>query len=160
MNFLRYLTVVILIICVSTLHGSESHSTKSFTLNGNITDIGKWINDNPDELLKVTGNQILKRDGSRVKITRDTPKGKFTLTIDESSNKEKTKFSSKLFEAETKEIKNQESTITLSKKAGKTLVEINLKARVDRDDISAFDIKFDLDRSARRIKDMLEDKFD
>jgi hypothetical protein len=157
---MRNFIVLALFLSLCTIvQGAESNLSKSFLLKSDISKVGKWIDENPDELLKVAGNQIVKRTGSRIKLSRVTPKGKFVFTIEESSNKDKTKFNTQLIESDTKEMIAQDTTIILSKKSGKTHVEIILKAQVDRRDISPVDIRVDLDRSARRIKSILEEKF-
>ncbi len=148
---------IILLLLTNISFAAEGSATKSVTIKKDEKTILEWLKKNPDKLLIESGNEIIKRTNNKVKIARDTGKGRFIFTLEETSTKDT--FSTNLIDAQTKELTSQSSDIKVFTKDGKTQIKIEMQATVDRNDIDNFDINFDLEQSVERLAELFKDTF-
>lgn len=148
---------IILLLLTNISFAAEGSATKSVTIKKDEKTILEWLKKNPDKLLIESGNEIIKRTDNKVKIARDTGKGRFIFTLEETNTKDTV--STNLIDAQTKELISQSSDIKVFTKDGKTQIKIEMQATVERNDIDNFDINFDLEQSVERLAELFKDTF-
>ncbi len=117
-------------------------------------EVCKFIEAHGDDLIKAAGNKVLGRDDKLVKIQRNTRKGDFIYTVEETVKHGD--YSSKLIKSHQGTLAKQVSTIKVSKKGKHTNIEVEIEAVVTDPDVNGLELKVELKKSVHGVVKYLE----
>lgn len=148
------------ILVAAPLFGGESWHEKEFEVRQSPKVISDWLKDHPKEVARSTGSELISKEGNKVRVRQDTPKGMMEFTLQETikDNGKVYDYKSKLIQVHEGLIEDQETIVKLSpSRRGGTIVTITLSASVR--ETKPIAIKTGLNKSARGFQEMVERKF-
>jgi len=143
----------------ASLFAGESHHTKEFTVRAKPDVVAKWLKDNPKEVARSTGSEIVSQDGEKVRLRQDTPRGLMEFTVRETveENGQKVNYNSALVEVHEGLIEDQTTKVTIEPDGNGTAITIELFAKVKN--VKPVAVRTGLSKSARGFQELVERKF-
>lgn len=150
--------LMFVIVSFTPLFGGESWHEKEFEVKASPKVISDWLKKNPKEIASYMGGELISKNGDKVRIRQDTPKGIMEFTLEETlkENGDTYDYMSKLVEVHEGLIEDQMTVVKLTPKGSGSIVTIRLSATVR--DVKPAQIRSGLAKSIRGFQEMVERK--
>jgi len=148
------------ILTAAPLFGGESWHETEFEVRSSPKEVSDWLKDHPKEVARSTRSELVSKDGDKIRVRQDTPKGLMEFTLQETAkdNGKTYDYKSKLIKVHEGLIEDQVTTVKLSpSRFGGTIVVMKISARVR--DTKPIAIKTQIAKSARGFQEMVQRKF-
>lgn len=145
-----------LICATSTLFADVSVSDQQdLVLRTTYDKVCDFIEKHPNEIIRSSHNEIIERDGTKVKLRNKNKQEVIIFTVQEKNKRglygtEMTKCHQGGLTAQSTEIK-----VSVGNK-GKAMVSIKTSATIDNPNIGAFEAKVEVNKSTKGIKEYLK----
>ncbi len=125
------------------------------TLRVNYDKVCDYIESHSDEIIEASHNDILERNGTKIKLRNHNNREVIVFTVQEKSKRGS--YGSDLVKSHEGGLTEQSTSIIVSKGAkGKVNVLIKVKASIENPRIGTLELKVEVNKSAKGIKEFLK----
>lgn len=152
--------IFVFFLMISVANAGKAQTERAFVLKENTEKVGKWVESHRAEIKKAGGCVIIEYKNDRMRISKNTIKGKMEWTekLEQEQGDNGWLFISKLVEVHQGNIVDNLSQLYVISEPTGCSITIQISSEVDGATVSQ--VKREIDRSAAKIQELFEKNFD
>lgn len=139
----------------------EASIDRTFTINAKSSVVAEWLKSHPEDIARSSGAKVISRNGNKVRVKKETIKGTFEFTLQESivQQNNNTIYSAVLIETHQGAIVQDDIKATVLSVGDKTKIEVHMSVKINDRKVKDSEARIGVSRAIRGFQELLESKF-